>query len=753
MLGFAAGGTVLVVRGPRDPSAGEAWVTGAALLTSVLLLVVPLGSRLLTVDAAQLPWDPWQWARLAALDCLLALPFISGSIAVLSGIEMARDRPGSVYGASFIGSASGAAAALLLLTLFPPDRAILAPAALAALGAVAPPGRRQARIASVPLAAVTVVLVFGPTPGSSMSPYKDLVQARALPGAATVAERFGPSGVVTAVAAPAFRYAPGLSLAFTGPIPSQTGVFVDGDLAGAYSTREIGSHTTDLLDWLPEAGVYRVANGRVLIAGGGGRAGVETALSHKADAVVVVEGSSELVELLRRADDARFGVTWSVGGIRTLLARRVQAFDVVAIGSTGGPGSNAAGLHALDEDFRHTVDAYAVFLAALRSGGVLSVTQWRTTPERGILRIVLTVVAALEARDIPAADNAVVIVRSWGSATVLVKPDGFTSGDRAALRVWSASRGFDVLEISAEQPDRWIHGDSTRALEHLLETLAIGGPGAEPFVASYPFAIRPVGDTRPYPHHHLSGRVVIGAMRAGAGQWLPVAEWGYLTALVTLVVSMVLGSVLLLGPAALPRRVRRRPPFVTIGYFAMIGLAYMLAEIALIQILGLLLGHPTLAVTVSLGALLVGSGLGSMVSDRYVPTPTRPVLMVALALAAAAVGILSFVQGALGTSAGVRWMTGIGTATVLGFAMGWPFPIGLRSLATARDRLAWAWAGNGVASVIAAPLAVLIAIDWGARALFGGAASAYLVAWMFIRRVPADSPTLVPQETRPPSEP
>jgi hypothetical protein len=710
MLGFAAGGTVLVVRGPRDPSAGEAWVTGAALLTSVLLLVVPLGSRLLTVDAAQLPWDPWQWARLAALDCLLALPFISGSIAVLSGIEMARDRPGSVYGASFIGSASGAAAALLLLTLFPPDRAILAPAALAALGAVAPPGRRQARIASVPLAAVTVVLVFGPTPGSSMSPYKDLVQARALPGAATVAERFGPSGVVTAVAAPAFRYAPGLSLAFTGPIPSQTGVFVDGDLAGA----------------------YRVANGRVLIAGGGGRAGVETALSHKADAVVVVEGSSELVELLRRADDARFGVTWSVGGIRTLLARRVQAFDVVAIGSTGGPGSNAAGLHALDEDFRHTVDAYAVFLAALRSGGVLSVTQWRTTPERGILRIVLTVVAALEARDIPAADNAVVIVRSWGSATVLVKPDGFTSGDRAALRVWSASRGFDVLEISAEQPDRWIHGDSTRALEHLLETLAIGGPGAEPFVASYPFAIRPVGDTRPYPHHHLSGRVVIGAMRAGAGQWLPVAEWGYLTALVTLVVSMVLGSVLLLGPAALPRRVRRRPPFVTIAYFGMIGLAYMLAEIALIQILGLLLGHPTLAVTVSLGALLVGSGLGSMVSDRYVPTPTRPVLVVALALAATAVGILSFVQGALGTSAGVRWMTGIGTATVLGFAMGWPFPIGLRSLATARDRLAWAWAGNGVASVIAAPLAMLIAI---------------------IRRVPADSPTLVPQETRPPSKP
>jgi hypothetical protein len=741
MLGFAVGGTVLVVRGPREPTAAGAWVTGAALLTSLLLLIAPLGSRWIQVDAAQLLWDPWQWARLAALDGLLALPFIAGSVAVLSGIEMAQHRPGSVYGASFVGSATGAVTALVLLIFLPPHRAILAPAALAALGAVAPPGRRGTRIASTALIGMTAVLLLRVTPDPSMSPYKDLAQARALPGATTVAHRFGPSGVVTAVAAPAFRYAPGLSLAFTGSIPSQIGIYVDGDLTGAYSAPETLSRPADVLDWLPDASVYHVATGRVLIIGGGGRTAVETAVRHHADTIVVVEGSPEVVGLLRRADDARSGVRWSVGSVRPLLARRAEAFDVVAIGSTGGPGSNAAGLHALDEDFRHTVDAYDACLGGLRAGGVLSITQWRTTPERGTLRTVLTVMAALEAREVPSTREAVIIVRSWGSTTVLVKPDGFTPDDRMTLRTWSASRGFDVLDMTSERPDQWLHGDSTRALEHLLAALAAGGPQTETFVASYPFAIRPVPDTRPYPHHHLSGRVLIGAMRAGAGQWLPVAEWGYLTALATLVVSAVLGSALLLGPAALPRRARRRPPFVTVGYFTLIGLAYMLAEIALIQVLGLLLGHPTWAVTACLGALLVGSGLGSMASDRLSPPPTRPVMMLGLGLAAAALGIVPIVQGMLASVTVGRWVAGIGSVAILGFAMGWPFPVGLRCLATARGRLAWAWAGNGVASVIAAPLAVLLAIDWGASALLAGAGGAYLAAWLLVRRTSAAAAT------------
>ena len=54
---------------------------------------------------------------------------------------------------------------------------------------------------------------------------------------------------------------------------------------------------------------------------------------------------------------------------------------------------------------------------------------------------------------------------------------------------------------------------------------------------------------------------------------------------------------------------------VFITYFAIIGVAYMIVEIALIQEFILFLGHPTFAVSVVLFSLLAGSGTGSFISQ------------------------------------------------------------------------------------------------------------------------------------------
>ena len=70
----------------------------------------------------------------------------------------------------------------------------------------------------------------------------------------------------------------------------------------------------------------------------------------------------------------------------------------------------------------------------------------------------------------------------------------------------------------------------------------------------------------------------------------------------------------------------------------------------------------------------------------------------------------------------------------LAFLMGVPFPTGLRALAGGETgRIAWAWAANGFASVIAAPLAALIALEAGSRLLFVLAAVAYAGAAMSVR--------------------
>jgi hypothetical protein len=165
-------------------------------------------------------------------------------------------------------------------------------------------------------------------------------------------------------------------------------------------------------------------------------------------------------------------------------------------------------------------------------------------------------------------------------------------------------------------------------------------------------------------------------------------------------------------------------------YFAAIGWAYLAAEIAAIQQLTLLLGHPVYAVATVLAVILAGSGLGSVWSDRFAAgRPGTAGAALAAAFALYALLLLGAVHPAQGWPTAVRVGFALAIIGPPACAMGMPFPTGLRALAgTDRTKIAWAWAVNGFTSVVAAPLSALIALEAGTRALFATAAAGYAVA-------------------------
>src|SRR6185369_12985518 len=55
----------------------------------------------------------------------------------------------------------------------------------------------------------------------------------------------------------------------------------------------------------------------------------------------------------------------------------------------------------------------------------------------------------------------------------------------------------------------------------------------------------------------------------------------------------------------------------SVGYFACLGLGFIAVELALLQHLTLLLGHPIFTLSVLLFALLAAGGLGSRASGRF----------------------------------------------------------------------------------------------------------------------------------------
>ena len=721
MLGFGAAGTLVAMAGRLPLRSASRWLAFSAAAAAAALIASPALTHTVSLDPTQIAWGLSQWLRLGLVYLLLALPFGLAAVAILLALTLESERPGLIYGASFLGSGAGALLATAALVWFLPERALAVPAVLGAMAAVVVPrvdSRVPAGVGWTAVAASLAVLVH-PIWRLDVTPYKALPQVEAFPDARRVAEYASPIGWVVAVEAPAFRSAPGLSLGYRGSLPPQTGIFVDGQLVGALADWADDSVDTGVLDWLPSALPYALGGReRVLVLGAGGGTELWNAAVHGAREVSAVELHPDVARLAATSErilDAE--IEWVIGDARAFVARTRERFDLVTLGSGGGFGTTAAGVHALNEDFLHTVDAYVAYLDLLGSGGVLAVTRWLSIPPRESIRVILTAAEALRRTAPQAVANGLVVMRSWATATVLVKPSGFTSADVAALEEWTGRRAFDIdWRPDLTTPVTTYHLIDDPVLFEAAATATVGRDEATEWAATYPFNVEPVDDARPYPHQFLRAGSIGVFLRGDRSDWLPFAEWGYIALLATLLQSVVLAAGAILVPAALGVGSVASGRLVPIlGYFAAIGLAYLAAEIAAIQQLSLLLGHPVYAVTAVLVAFLTSSGLGSIWSDRIaVHRGWMLLLGIATLLLVYSGALLRLVHLLQPLPLAARAGFGVLAVAPLGFLMGAPFPVGLRALAGGDvPCTAWAWAANGFASVVAAPLAALIAVEAG----------------------------------------
>lgn len=743
MLGFGASGTLVALARPQQERAAR-WFVWAAVLTPVALIASAALVHQVPLDATLLPWDDGQWPRLALVYLVLALPFGVGALAVLLALTLEPQRTGWIYGASFLGAGLGAALAMAILWIVFPVRALAVPALVASLGAiaaaaVATTGRTLVRSCAWGTLLVSAAVFVEPLWRLNVTPYKGLPQVEAFPESRRVAERTSPLGWVVAVDASAFRHAPGLSLAYGGAFPRQTALFVDAEIAGAVSDWGGEAAARAILDWLPSTLPYALGERReVVVVGAGGGLEVWNALAHGAQRVKALELNPELVRLGLWLDSAAVRaphadrVEWAIGDARSYVAGSRERFDLITVGAGRGFGTSAAGVHALNEDFLHTEEAYVSYLERLSDDGVLAITRWLTVPPRENVRVILTAAEALRRHAPGALAGGLVVARSWATGTVLVKPSGFSSQDVERLAAWAEARRFDLdWYPGVDVPATRFNVMDEPVLYRAAAAAVAGSDSAARFAAAYPFDVTVADDARPYPHHFLRGRSLGSFLAGGRGSWLPFAEWGYIALLATLIQSVVVAGLLMLVPAAIRARGSGRTSWLRlVGYFSAIGLAYLAAEVAAIQQFNLLLGHPVYAVAAVLTAFLICSGMGSAWSDRRPATRGWVVGAVLAGMLVLCAGLLlALIHLLQPTLLLLRAAVAVVVLAPLAFLMGTPFPLGLRFLAGVdTGAVAWAWAANGFSSVVATPLAALIALEAGSQVLFLSAAAAYALA-------------------------
>jgi hypothetical protein len=404
---------------------------------------------------------------------------------------------------------------------------------------------------------------------------------------------------------------------------------------------------------------------------------------------------------------------------RSFMARTHLNFRVIQASLVDTWAATGAGAHALGENGLYTVDAWRTFMSRLDPDGVFTVSRW--TQET--LRVASLAVGTLLDAGVADPRRHIALIGTAEVVTLILSKSPLSSADELRLGQIAQDKGFFLIgpdtPVTDPQLSRVLSARSSRELD--AATLSKD--------ADY----RPPTDDRPYFFNVLP--------LEAAWRRLPIVNMGSIEgnqlATRTLVLSFLASVVLVIGAILVPLLRRARPLghmaptlWASLAYFMLIGVGFMIAEITLLQRLGLLLGHPSYSLIVVITSLVGSTGLGALASDAL-PLARAPGCYVFPLVITGALVLVTLLWPVLaphimGAEISTRVLAAVAITSFLGVLLGVAFPAGMRLASGHPDELPWFWGMNGIGSVLASSLAVMIAERYGLTVALAVSAICYV---------------------------
>jgi spermidine synthase len=749
LLGFGASGTLITFT--------RAWFLERSHYISSLLMILSGVAMAVVVGVSQhdavrfdsylLLSESGQIRSLVLTYVAFFVPFFLGALALGLLFVWHVDQIGKLYAANLFGSGLGGLGAIVLLLFFMPQQlpSVVALVPIAAGTLTLPFAKKRVFVLlSIPLAGIAVYYLVMP-PRLHPSQYKSIERALHLPDAKIVFERNSPHGFVQVVSSSALRYAPGVSLTWSRPIPSHDVVFNNGDWFGPLmtvarnETSQVSRYTTFAL---PYALKHRE---HVLVLQARTGMFVTQAIEQGAISVDAVEPHSTVLSLLRKeyasaSDSLLFhpAVRVHTMDARTFLLTDTSHYDLIILPTLDAFGG-ASGMYALQEQYLLTKEAFTDMWNRLSFDGVMCVTSWMDYPARNSLRVLATLVETLDGVGVKHPAEHIAAIRSWGTITFIAKRTSLAPHEVENIREYSRALLFDpALLPNIDAGERNQHNILQDAsFFSMLDSIL--SERREKTYTNYDFDIEPTTDNRPYFSQFLRWQSVPRLRELFGRYAFPFLELGTLIITVTLAQVSVLALVVIFLPLfkQMKHGSLRIQPML---YFGTLGLAYMFVEMLFIQRFVLYFGQQLYAAAAVISAMLVFSGFGSLVSSRLVAGKSalrKIAVSIAFLIAAYTLVMTPILRHTISLSLPARMLITCIVIAPPATIMGMLFPLGIRHLATHNsDAVPWAWGINGCMSVIAAPLATLIAVELGFVVVMLIAAALYAVAALSVKLPP-----------------
>jgi hypothetical protein len=793
MVGFALSGVVLALW--RDVFARRAQVLLAAL-PAALVLTAAAGYHFTTTN----PFNPLQlqnpvtWApqigNIAGYyAALLPFFFLAGLFISLNFVVHAQ-RIGKVYAYDLAGAGAGAAcvlAAMYVVHAFALVPLLLVPLALAAvplprrlkrgaaLSVMAGHDARDDaadRVIAVPMRVAGVVAAFlalGLSEAvlilddeAAYNDFKAIYAPLHTPDAKIVASVNSPRGDYALLDDFTERVDTDISnnagmMGVDGP-PRSFGLYRDGNRIAAIPSEEPGTgYAAAALDGLPYT---LIPHAKVLLAGASGGFRRAEVAKLGAASVLALEPEPELYAILRNGIGPVPPYARDTLGTGPLAAAGI--YDIVDL---SGDFLDAAETNAT----AFSREAMVRYLSMLARNGIVSIpVSIRDFPVYA-LRTMATVRSALLAAGIPDPARHVIAYRSAWNVRILVSRDAWSAERIEAAKAFCDDRSFDLSwypgqdivkaraglynELPAVSFDKGqVESDGPDdAIADEAEAVLSGQPSP----SADQFNLSPVTLDQPFFY------AVLRLDRLGTIlkrlEILPQAEVGALVNLAVLAQAAAIALLVLLVPLAAPRRIGTPAAGVlrAVVYFPALALGFLFLEIYLIEKASFWFGDRTNGFALVLTGMLVFSGLGSLISEQLAQRPWRGLAWASAVVAGwcalAFVGMEPMVLATLDWPLFARMTLLLVLVAPVSVALGLPFPLGL-SRTGSTGFLPWAWGLNGAFSVVATPLANLIAREFGFSRVLLCAAILYGIALLtfpavrkssFCSKSPAPSPAEV----------
>ncbi len=469
----------------------------------------------------------------------------------------------------------------------------------------------------------------------------------------------------------------------------------------------------------------------MLVIGPGGGGEILTGILEGVQNITGVEVNPDFVDIVKKYSDFDGGIYTNFPNVKIEVAEgrhfiksTPQRYNIIvlALPSTKQL-QNIDGL-ASNENFLLTVEAIKDYLKSLDQNGQLIFTlhnRWE------LVRLIVATLYAFKENGIDNSDavNHFMILGSDYAPTIVIKKSAYTVDEIRDIVKVAGSLPGDFPRVTYLP---FLNNPVNNEVENiLLQDIRDRQRSLEEIIASNSSDISPVRDDSPFFYKVDKGV---------PGDFVNLLIATSVVALLSVIVPFRKTK------SKLKKNKKDREKgkvLLPLLIFISIGVGFMILEISLLQKFILYLGSPTIALSILLGSLLVGMGIGSFFGGKIYSQDVIKRLKSISGLIVIA-GALLFVvhplilNELLAYGLVIRAIVCFALLSPFGFLLGIPFPTGIQMLREYNlvKYIPWMYGVNGIMSVLGSVLAAVLSMMWGFTLSFFAGLSMYLVLFVFL---------------------